>query len=255
MTDKPWAILIGDVLERLRELPDASVHCVWTDPPYNIGIDYGVTNDKMGGVEFQDWCASWLDECARVLRRDGTIWLLCSDDMADWMALAMSRYFNKRRRIIWRETFAQYQQGNFTCETRHLLYYVTGREFTWNPDGIRIPSKRQEMGDKRANPKGRVPGNVWEFSRVCGTFNARVDWHPCQVPQAMVERCLLATTNPGDVVLDPFSGSGTTGLSAIQSGRRYVGIEANPEYAELSRKRLDEWHESQTLTRSGLQSA
>src|SRR5262249_47543625 len=146
----------------------------------------------------------------------------------------------------------------FTRSHAHILYYVADpKRFTFNADAVRVPSARQTTyADRRANPKGRVPDDTWVLrpqederffapetdtwyvSRVCGTFKERTG-HPCQMPEALLERIVRVASNAGDLVLDPFAGSGTTLAAAKRLGRRYLGMELSGEYAERVRQRLD----------------
>ena len=104
---------------------------------------------------------------------------------------------------------------------------------------VRVPSARQTTyADKRANPKGKVPDDVWSFSRLCGTFKERVQWHPCQMPEKVLERIISVSSNEGDLVLDPFSGSGTTCTAAALLGRRYLGIDISEKYVTESTQRI-----------------
>jgi len=101
------------------------------------------------------------------------------------------------------------------------------------PDAIRVPSARQlKYNDKRANPKGRVPDDVWEFSRVCGTFKERRRWHPNQHPEALIERVVKFSTAPGDLVIDMFAGTGTVNRVCKRLGRPCIGIEISEFYCE-----------------------
>ena len=106
---------------------------------------------------------------------------------------------------------------------------------------MRVPSDRQLIyDDKRANPAGKMPDDVWEDSRVCGTFKERTGWHPCQMPESVLMRIIAISSKPGDCVLDPFVGSGTTAVAAIKLQRNYVGIEISAEYAKKAEERLAE---------------
>ena len=140
------------------------------------------------------------------------------------------------------------------------------KQFTFNDQAIRVPSARQLVySDRRANPKGRLPddtwilrpqdvpggfpadGDTWYFPRVCGTFKERAGWHGCQMPEQLLGRIIRACSNPGEVVLDPFAGSGTTLVVAKKLGRRYLGFELSPDYAAQIQARLDVAHEGQPL--------
>ena len=141
----------------------------------------------------------------------------------------------------------------------HLFYFVKDpKSFTFNDGSIRVPSARQLVYlDSRADPKGRVPddtwilrpqdvpdgfapeGDTWYFPRVCGTFKERAGWHGCQMPEQLLGRIVRACSNEGEVVLDPFAGSGTTLVVAKKLGRRPIGFELSPDYAAQAQARLD----------------
>ena len=105
---------------------------------------------------------------------------------------------------------------------------------------VTVPSDRQaKYGDRRAAPGGKIMGDVWQISRVCGTFKERVDGVPTQLPRELVERIIGVSSNPGDVILDPFAGSGTTLAVAQRMGREAVGIELNPDYAKIAERRVE----------------
>src|SRR3569832_1804129 len=142
----------------------------------------------------------------------------------------------------------------------HILYFTKDeREFTFNADAVRVASARQTTyADARANPKGKLPDDTWYLrpqevdgnnflpdqdtwyeSRLSGTFKEREGWHGCQMPVAVLDRIIKAASNPGDLVLDPFNGSGTTVVAAALQGRKYVGIDQSEAYVSYARKRLD----------------
>ncbi len=137
----------------------------------------------------------------------------------------------------------------------HLFYFVHDKKnYTFNEFAIRVPSDRQLIyADARANSKGKMPDDVWdEFSRVCGTFKERVGWHPCQMPEKLLGRIICASSNPGDCVLDPFSGSGTTCAAAFRFCRNYCGMDISEEYVKKTRDRLSQLeHESKINIRNG----
>jgi len=228
---------------------------VFADPPYNIGIDYGVgaAADRRRLSEYRDWCAAWIINAHDRLVPNGAFWLLINEANADMIGALMTDLVGPRRsRIIWRETFGQYTENNFAIGHRHLFYHVREPKFgddpdrpmVWNPDPIRVPSQRMLMGDKRAGgsrppeKQGRVPDDVWEVSRLCGTFKERVDWHPAQLPSMPLERIVNVTSNPNDLVLEPFSGSGSMAIVCKRLGRRYVGIDSNQDFVKRATERL-----------------
>ncbi len=147
-----------------------------------------------------------------------------------------------RDTITWHETFGANCDSKFS-RTSRLIHHFTKHpaRFVCNADAVRVPSARQlDYNDRRANPAGKVPGDVWEIPRVCGTHKERLAVFPTQLPVALLRRVIAAWTDPGDLVLDPFSGSATTGEAALLCGRRYVGVERSERFCELSRRRLSE---------------
>ena len=240
-------VIVGDAVRSLAsEVDYDSVDLVFTDPPYNIGVDYGFgggpADDRLDDHDFLYGLRDAFAECYRVLRPGGSIFVVMSSRYgADLKSCLGDHLFDIRAMIVWEEAFAQHQEGNFADDFRVVWYGVKpGAPFTWEPDRVRVPSARQaEYGDARADPDGRVPGRVWRFPRVAGTFGDRVPGgNANQLPPALVERCLLVASHPGDLVLDPFSGGATTGAVALRHGRRYLGVERVPATAERSRDRL-----------------
>ncbi|HEO64406.1 MAG TPA: site-specific DNA-methyltransferase, partial [Spirochaetes bacterium] len=150
--------------------------------------------------------------------------------------------FHFRNWIIWYYTFGQNQRKKFNRSHTHIFYFTKDKDkdnFVFNSDNIRVPSARQLVyHDKRAHPKGKVPDDVWQYSRVCGTFKERLGNHPCQMPQNLLERIVQTSSNVGDLVLDPFGGTGTTAKVAQSLNRKYISIEKSEEYYELILKRL-----------------
>ena len=146
-----------------------------------------------------------------------------------------------RNRITWHETFGVYCQKKFGRTSRPIYYAVKdAKRFTFNREAVTVPSDRQtKYGDRRAAPGGKIMGDVWQINRVCGTFVERVAGVPTQLPETLVRRIVGVSSNPGDVVLDPFAGSGTVPAVAQAMGREAIGIELNPEYAEIARQRVE----------------
>jgi len=249
-----------DCLEGMRQMADASVNLVFADPPFNIGYSYDAYNDHRTIDEYLNWCESWCREVFRVLKPDGTFWLNIGDELAAELKVLLTRTLGMtcRNWIIWYYTFGMHCRRKFTRSHTHLLYLVKDPDhFVFNADAVRVPSARQLVyGDKRANPKGRIPDDtwilrpqeipggfdgrqsVWYFARVCGTFKERAGWHGCQMPEQLLRRIIQTSSNPGDLVLDPFFGSGTTLAVAKKLKRRYIGFEVSQNYCNSCEQRL-----------------
>ena len=245
-----------------KKLGDGVVDLAFADPPFNIGYDYDVYRDKLESRRYLAWSRDWTAEVVRVLKPDGTFWLAIGDEYAAELKVMLQEEHGLvcRSWVVWYYTFGVNCTNKFTRSHTHLFYMVKDpQSFTFNADDpeVRVPSARQLVyADKRANPKGRLPDDTWilrpqdlaegfrswedawYFSRVCGTFGERAGWHGCQMPEQLLGRIIRASSNEGDLVLDPFLGSGTTAAVAKKLGRRYLGFELSKEYTQRIRKRL-----------------
>jgi site-specific DNA-methyltransferase (adenine-specific) len=191
-----------------------------------------------------------MNTCKNVLKPHGSFYIAIGDDYAaNVKVIADQLHLFMRNWIIWHYTFGQQTKDKFARAHTHIFYFVNDKKnFTFNDYAVRVPSDRQLIyDDKRANKVGKMPDDVWDgYSRVCGTFKERTGWHPCQMPESLLKRIIAVSSNPGDCVLDPFSGSGTTAAAAHQLGRNYVGIEISEKYVEKANERLAELKKQQT---------
>jgi len=264
-----------DCLTGMKRLDDGAIDLAFADPPFNIGYDYDVYQDKLGRQRYLAWSRDWTAEVVRVLKPDGTFWLAIGDEYAAELKVMLQEEHGLvcRSWVVWYYTFGVNCTNKFNRSHAHLFYMVKDPDkFTFNADdpAVRVPSARQLVyGDKRANPKGRLPddtwilhgnwpedswilrpqdlpegfrpdGDTWYFSRVCGTFKERTGWHGCQMPEQLLGRIIRACSHEGDLVLDPFAGSGTTLAVAKKLNRRFLGFEISPDYTQRAKKRLAE---------------
>jgi site-specific DNA-methyltransferase (adenine-specific) len=255
-------IIQGDSIKVLNDGPEGWVDLVFADPPFNIGYLYHGYDDSRKQEDYLKFSTDWMQAVYRALKPTGSFYLAIGDEYAADLCVIARRQigFNMRNWIIWHYTFGQQTKRMFAKSHTHLLYFTKDtREFTFNADAVRVASARQTTyNDRRASPKGKLPddtwylrpqeatkngyfddaGDTWNVSRVCGTFKEREGWHGCQMPIGVLDRVIKASSNPGDIVLDPFNGSGTTSVSAALLGRQYVGIDQSEEYVAYARKRL-----------------
>lgn len=234
-------IILGDCLKVLTKLPPGYAQLIIADPPYNIGYEYDSYDDSRRHNDYCDWSRKWMQACKRVLAPDGSMYVAIGDDYAaELRVIGRELGLTLRNWIVWHYTFGQSTQAKFARSHIHIFYFVADAgDFTFNDQAVRVLSDRQKQyADRRANPAGKIPDDTWVvFPRVCGTFSERARG-PNQLPEALVARIVRASSNPGDSVLDPFCGSGTTAAVAAQLSRRYLSIDISPEYARQARNRV-----------------
>jgi site-specific DNA-methyltransferase (adenine-specific) len=245
-----WEVREGDCLEVLGAMPVGSARQVFADPPYNQDVPYGDGfDDARDPAEYLRWSRAWIEAAARALTPDGSLWILIS---YEWVArlqiAAEDAGLHLRQWLTWYEAFGQNQAEKFNRCTRPLLWLVKDPDrFVFNDaaEEIRRPSARLAIyRDARAVPDGKLLDDLWVFSRVAGTHDERLKTPdgqsaaPTQLPIGLLRAIVACASEPGDLVVDPFSGSGTTGAACIELGRHYVGIERNSYFVELSRQRL-----------------
>lgn len=241
-------IITGDCITILRNSYNLEVDLVFADPPFNIGVDYGVHKDKMTLAQYSQFTCDWIECCVSKLRPNGSIWANVPDQIAAEVVMELKRHgMTMVNWCIWHFRFGQHRRGNFIVSKTHALYFCADpKNRIWNPDDIAEPSDRASVyGDKRTqstkSPGERVPLDVWYgpgWGRVQGNNKERRKLHPNQLPEVYLERVIKACTVPFSTVLDPFAGSGTTCVVAKALGRSSIGIEIDPDLAESARSRL-----------------
>jgi DNA modification methylase len=250
----------GNCVEGMKKVPDASVELVFADPPFNIGFEYDEYDDRLQAEHYLGWSSDWMREVFRILKPNGTFWLAIGDEYAAELKLEAQKIgFLPRSWVIWYYTFGVHCKHKFARSHAHLFYFVKdAKSFTFNRDSIAVPSARQLVyRDKRNNPKGRLPDDTWilrpqdcddgfnpdedtwYFPRVAGTFKERAGFHGCQMPEQLLGRIIRACSDPGEIVMDPFSGSSTTLVVAKKLDRRFFGFELSQEYLDRGSGRLE----------------
>ncbi len=252
-------ILNVDCVAALAQQKAGSVDLVFADPPFNIGFDYDVYDDTKDQQTYLAWSEQWIKGVHRALKPTGTFWLAIGDEYAaELKVLSQQIGFSCRSWVIWYYTFGVNCTKKFSRSHAHLFHFVKDPEnFTFNDDAIRVPSARQLVyNDKRANSKGRLPDDTWVlrpqdlpegfqptddtwyFPRVAGTFKERAGFHGCQMPEQLLGRIIRCCSNPGELILDPFSGSASTLIVAKKLGRNFLGFDLSADYIERGLARL-----------------
>ena len=249
--------ILGDSLSVLKKMIDKSVQLIFADAPYNIGKDFGNNSDKWDSVHaYIEWCKTWIDECMRVLSDNGTMYFMTATQHMPYLDVFASEKYNVLCRIIWSYDSSGVQSKKMygsLYEPILMISKTSKASYTFNYEDILVEAKtgaKRKLIDYRKNPpqpysSQKVPGNVWDFSRVRFKMG-EYENHPTQKPEALLERIIKASSNPGDVVLDPFSGSFTTSAVAVRLGRVGIGIDLNEEYYEMGLRRT-----GITMTRNG----
>lgn len=240
--------ILGDSLSVLKKMKDKSVQLIFADAPYNIGKDFGNSSDKWESVyTYIDWCKSWIDECMRVLSDNGTMYFMTATQHMPYLDVFVSEKYNVLCRIIWAYDSSGVQSKKIYGSLYEPILMINKSKkaiYTFNYNDILVEAKtgaKRKLIDYRKNPPQpysteKVPGNVWNFSRVRFKMD-EYENHPTQKPEALLERIVKASSNPGDVILDPFSGSFTTSAVAVRLGRVGIGIDMNEEYYEMGLRR------------------
>ena len=235
--DQELTIICGDAVSELKKLPDRSFRLIVTDPPYNLNKDYGNNQDRLEFEEYLEFSRQWLREAKRVLTDDGTIYVFMGMRYISYvyniLEQELGMTFNSW--ITWYYTQGIGKTKGFSPRHDDILMFTKDpKQFVFHLDEVRVPQKYYRSIN---NMRGANPGNVWEFSHV-HYCNKNRKSHPTQKPEGLFERMILASSEPGDAVLDPFVGSGTSLRVCQQTGRKGVGIDVNPEYIEMTRERL-----------------
>lgn len=240
--------ILGDSLSVLRKMKSKSVQLIFADAPYNIGKDFGNSSDKWESVQkYVDWCKLWIDECMRVLSDEGTMYFMTATQHMPYLDIYVTEKYNVLCRIVWTYDSSGVQSKKIYGSLYEPILMINKRDkstYTFNYQDILVEAKtgaQRKLIDYRKDPpqlynSEKVPGNVWDFTRVRFKMD-EYENHPTQKPEALLERIIKASSKPGDVILDPFSGSFTTSAVAARLGRISIGIDLNEDYYEIGLRR------------------
>ena len=220
-----------------------SIDLVIADPPYATSTrmyrrkKYGNDSDKMEQREVKEFTRDWLALVTRLLAPTGSIYVMCSSRSIWHMEAALQRLrLEHRGTIVWHYSQGKGVTHGYSIRHDSILWFSKTKEYTFNLDAIRVPQKAYRRAN---NMRGANPGDVWSFPQVRFNSSSR-QAHPTQKPEGLIERIVLASSNTGDTVLDPFAGSGTSLRVCQQLDRRCIGIELNREFVSQISQRLDE---------------
>ncbi|MEB3800773.1 adenine-specific DNA-methyltransferase [Flavobacterium columnare] len=241
-------IIYADALEALKTLPDNSVNLIFADPPYNIGKNFNGKIEKWDTEEsYLEWCYEWLDLCIQKLKPNGSFYVMTATQFMPYFDIHLRKKLTILSRIVWSYDSSGVQAKKYYGSMYEpILFCVKDKNnYTFNTNDILVEAKtgakRKLIDYRKAVPtvynSEKVPGNVWEFSRVRYRMG-EYENHPTQKPISLLERIIKASSNEGDLVLDPFSGTFTTCYVAKELNRNSIGIELQDEYVKIGLRRL-----------------
>lgn len=248
-----YSLIMGDVLEELGRMNSESVDMVFADPPFNIGLSYGESGesaDRRSKAEYEKWCRAWIYEGFRVLRPTGTFYLMTINKHLAFILPAMADRGVFVNLVQWKNVAAGNNKRSFWSYFQPIAVYGKTDGYTFNPGAQELPT-RFDRWNRDERPKGYnfmpdfwpdIPfvyaGSISHPEAILepGT-NKKA--HPAQMPVSLPGRAILFSTVEGDIILDPFSGSGSTGVAAVRLNRRFIGIEREPKYIELAKRRIE----------------
>ena len=246
--DESNSIIHGDSLEALRNFSSNSIDLIFADPPYNIGKTFGDFVDTWPSEDaYAEWSYQWLNECIRILKPSGSIYVMTSTQAMPYFDIFLRTKVEILSRIIWSYDSSGVQAKKYYGSMYEpILFAVKDKKsYKFNAEDILVEAKTGSVrklidyrGDtpKPYNTK-KVPGNVWEIPRVRYRM-PEYEEHPSQKPEALLERMITASSDAGDTVLDPFSGTFTTSAVAKRLGRKTVGIERHLDYVKIGMRRV-----------------
>ena len=238
----------GDALSVLPTLQNESVDLIFVDPPYNIGKRFEDFIDKWpSDIAYIEWCKQWLDLCVQKLSQTGTMYIMASTQSMPFIDTYIRKQLTVLSRIIWHYDSSGVQAKKYYGSLYEpILHCVKDpKNYTFNADQILVEAKtgaKRKLIDYRKKPpqqynSTKVPGNVWDIPRVRYRMS-EYEEHPTQKPEALLERIIKASSNLGDLVLDPFAGTFTTSAVAKKLGRLSIGIDAQEEYIKIGLRRV-----------------
>src|SRR5450830_1208366 len=245
----PWLdqVHCEDALQGLSRIPDGSIDLILTDPPYNLGKDYGNASDQQSVEEYLAWTERWIDAALPKLKANGSLYIFLTWRFSPEIFVMLKKRMTMMNEIIWDRRVPSMGGSVRSFSSVHdtIGFFVRRKDYYFDLDAVRIP---YDAATKKARSRsifigakwlevGYNPKDLWSVSRLHKEHPERAD-HPTQKPLEIIERMLKASCPPDGVVLDLFMGSGTTAIAAQRCGRNFVGFELNPEYCAIIEARL-----------------
>lgn len=251
-TDVIDKTILGDALEVIDYLPEGFVDLLFVDPPYNMSKVFGKTSFKrMASSDYESWVRSWFSKILSKLKPNASIYVCGDWRSSSPLFSVLSDYVKVRNRITWEREKGRGAKGNWKNASEDIWFATVSDAYCFNVEAVKLKKKviapyrhgngKPKDWTEETNGNFRLthPSNLWTDLTVPFWSMAENTGHPTQKPEKLVAKIILASSKPGDVILDPFLGSGTTSTVAKKLGRHYVGIEIDRRFACLAEKRIE----------------
>ena len=243
--------ILGDTFSVLALLPQNSVDLVIADPPYNLTKAYhGSTFSRKSKEEYAAYTRKWLEPAVALLKSSGSIYICCDWESSLIIGDVLSEYLTVRNRITWQREKGRGAKANWKNGMEDIWFATKSSSYTFNLDQVKIRRKvvapykvdgrpKDWLETENGNYRDTCPSNFWDDITIPFWSMAENTEHPTQKSEKLMAKIILASSNPADIVLDPFLGSGTTSVTAKKLDRHYIGVEMNPLYCVWAEKRLE----------------
>ena len=257
--DLSGTIICADMLDVCEYIPAGCADLMIVDPPYNLTKDYsGESFRKMKPGEYEEYTRRWLDATRHVLKENGSIYVCCDWESSLIIGKLLGKYYTVRNRITWQREKGRGSKSNWKNSMEDIWFATKSDDYTFNIDDVKIrrrviapyrdegePKDWQETGNGKF--RDTHPSNFWDDITVPFWSMAENTAHPAQKPEKLMAKLILASSNEGDLVFDPFAGSGTACVTAKKLGRRFIGIEKNERYCVWAQQRLEMAEDDKTI--------
>ena len=248
ITDKT---ILGDSFEVLKNMPSNFVDLLVVDPPYNLDKNFhGNKFKKVTDEDYEEYTESWICSILPTLKETATIYVCCDWSSSPSVGRVLKKYFHIQNRITWQREKGRGALSNWKNGMEDIWFATKSKTYTFNVEDVKMRRKviapykvdgkpKDWEETERGNFRNTYPSNFWDDISIPYWSMPENTAHPTQKPEKLLAKLILASSNPGDIVLDPFLGSGSTSVTAKKLNRRYVGIESNPQYCVWAEKRLE----------------
>lgn len=251
--------ILGDTFEILKLLPERTIDLLIVDPPYNLDKNFhGNKFKKISDELYEEYTESWISLVVPLLKENATIYVCCDWQSSPAIGMVLKRHFQVQNRITWQREKGRGALSNWKNGMEDIWFATNSKTYTFNVEDVKVRRKviapykvngkpKDWEETEQGNFRNTYPSNFWDDISIPYWSMPENTAHPTQKPEKLLAKLILASSNPGDVILDPFLGSGSTSVTAKKLGRHYIGIEQNDQYCVWAEKRLEMAGENQTI--------